>query len=195
MADSPELRDLILHGREERHLEYKGPVSWDDPDIRARLTKCILSLANIRDGGVIVIGIEQVGEEFNPVGLTAEQRDSFKQDEVARHIDIFADPYVELTVSRVSVNDLDFVVIQVKEFDELPVVCRRNGTGLRGGAIYTRTRRVYECAEVPGQAEMREILDMAVENGIRRFRGRAAATGYVVAPSDAQRFDDELAGL
>lgn len=194
MADS-QLEDLVLHGREERNLEYKGPVEWWDPDVKARLTKCILSLSNIRDGGTIVIGVEQVGESFTAVGLTHAQRDSFKQDEVARHVNNFADPYAEITVSQFPLEDNDFVVIQVREFDEVPVVCRRNGIGLREGAIYTRTRRIYECAEVPGQAEMREILDMAVEKGIRRFEARAARAGYVPAPSDAQRFEEELDGL
>jgi hypothetical protein len=40
---------------------------------------------------------------------------------------------------------------------------------LRGGAVYTRTRRMYECAEVPGQAEMRELLELAIEKGLRKF--------------------------
>jgi predicted HTH transcriptional regulator len=193
--DSPELRELVLHGREERNLEHKGPVDWSDPNVKARLTKCILALSNIRDGGAIVIGVEQDGETFDPVGLTHEQRDSFKQDDVARHVNEFADPYAELTVSHTSLDAKDFVVIQVKEFDELPVVCRRNGIELRGGAIYTRTRRVFECSEVPGQAEIREILDMAVEKGVRRFGARVAKAGYVPAPSDTQRYDDELDGL
>jgi hypothetical protein len=142
-----QLEDLVFHGREERNLEYKGPVQWADHDVKARLTKCILALSNIRDGGAIVMGVEQDEESFVAVGLEAAHRDSFKQNEIARYVNNYADPYAEIRVSRVQLNEKDFVVIQVREFDEVPVVCRRNGIGLREGAIYTRTRRVYELIE------------------------------------------------
>jgi hypothetical protein len=165
--EDQELRELVYHGREERNLEYKGPVAWVDPEIKAKLTKGALAMSNIRDGGAIVVGVEQAGEVFTPVGLTPEQLDSFTQDEVASHVNNFADPYVELTVSRGEIGTLHFVIVQVREFAEVPTICRRDGIGLRKGAIYTRTRRMHETAEVPSQAEMREILDMATENGLR----------------------------
>lgn len=193
--DDQELRELVFHGREERNLEYKGPITWADPDTKAKLTKAALAMSNIRDGGTIVVGVEEAGERFAPVGLTSDQLDSFTQDEVARHLNNFADPYVEVTVLRREVEGLHVVIIHVREFDEVPAICRRNGLGLREGAIYTRTRRMYESAEVPGQAEMRELLDMATEKALRRFAARAAAGGLRAAPLDAQRFEDELGGL
>jgi predicted HTH transcriptional regulator len=169
MTAENDLIELVRHGREERSLEYKGPENWANPAVRARLTKCILALANIQDGGAIVIGVEQVGQDFVPVGLNAADRDSFDQDHVAAHLANYADPYVEVTVSRVSYEGNDFVVIQVRQFDEIPIICRKKGQDLRGGAVYTRTRRMYECAEVPGQAEMRELLELAIEKGLRKF--------------------------
>jgi predicted HTH transcriptional regulator len=193
--DNQELRDLVQHGREERNLEYKGSVSWSDPEIKAKLTKAALAMSNIRDGGAIVVGVEQGGELFKPVGLTQEQLDSFGQDSVASYVNNFADPYVELTVLRGDIGGEQFVVIQVREFQEPPTICRRDGIGLRKGAIYARTRRIHKSAEVPGQAEMREILDIATEKALRRFATLAAAGGYGTAPVDTQRFEDELGEL
>lgn len=194
MANDSELIDLITHGREERNLEYKGPVAWDE--YQQRLAKCIMAIANIRDGGAIVIGVEEDPPgTFTPVGLSEAQRDSFKQDEVARYVSNYADPYVEITLRYVSTQGMDFVVIQVKEFDELPVICRKDGVEVRGGAIYTRTRRVYECAVVPGQAEMREMIEMATEKGIRTFQARVGRLGYTPQLPDQHRFEEELDGI
>lgn len=194
-----ELIELVLHGREERNLEYKGCVNWDDPAARARITKTVLAMSNIRDGGAIVIGVEQKGETFRRRGLRAADRDSFTQDGVSSHVNEFADPFAEVTVSRVSHEGLEFVVIQVKEFAELPVICKRDGAaGLRRGALYTRPRRLHESAEVPSQAEMREIVDAAVEKGIRALQARIGRAGLEIVEPEARhrkRFEDELKGL
>lgn len=192
----PELIGLVVHGREERNLEYKGPVHWGT--YKPRLTKCILALANIRDGGAIVIGVqEDPPGAFSPVGLSAAERDGFTQDGVASFVNEYADPYVELTVRHVAHDGMDFVVIQTTEFDHLPVICRRDHSDvMRRGAMYTRPRRMNECAEVPGQAEMREIIDMASEKGMRYLSGQASRAGYApLAPEDLERLDEELDGL
>jgi len=197
--ESQELLDLVRHGREERNLEYKRSVNWKDKKIRDRITKTVLSMSNIRDGGAIVVGVEQIGEAFKTTGMKAKDLDSFTQDGLSSYINEFADPFAEITVSKVSDEKSTFVVIQVEEFAELPVVCKRDGEhNLRRGAIYTRTRRKYESAELPSQAEMREILDLAVEKGIRTLQARIGRAGLeVVEPvaANKQRFDQQLKGL
>lgn len=197
--ESHELLALVLHGREERNLEYKRRLSWNDTKVRPRITKSILSMCNIRDGGTIVVGVEQRGEAFQPTGMVRKDLESFTQDGVSSHVNEFADPFVEVTISRVSNGRSNFIVIQVQEFAELPVVCKRDGpAGLRRGAIYTRTRRMNESAEVPSQAEMREILDLAVEKGIRVFQSRLGRAGLEVAEPvsvDREKFEAELKGL
>jgi hypothetical protein len=84
-------------------------------------------------------------------------------------------------------------------FDEIPVVCRRNGVGLRQGAVYTRSYRMPETCEVPSQTEMREIIEMATDKGVRRFleRSRRAGllTGGTAEPTDTDKFDEELEEL
>lgn len=97
----PGLAALILNGREERNLEYKGPISWGSVETRGKLTKTILGLSNIQDGGAIVIGVEQDGERFRPVRLDAADRDSFKQDDVSAFANEYAGPFVQLSVVHV----------------------------------------------------------------------------------------------
>jgi hypothetical protein len=44
----------IYHGREERNLEYKQTMSWTEASTKAKITKCVMAMSNIRDGGSIV---------------------------------------------------------------------------------------------------------------------------------------------
>jgi len=97
-----------------------------------------------------------------------------------------------------------FVELEVHEFDELPILCKttymeRPPTQqviLREGACYVRRRGKPETSEIPTQSEMRELLDLAIEKGVRRFITRALAVGLELpggsAPSDQERFDQQL---
>src|SRR5262249_46564787 len=77
----------------------------------------------------------------------------------------------------------------------LPVICKKDGLEkLRRGAIYTRSRRLPETVEVPSQAEMRELLDLAIEKGSRTFTRQAERMGFVrLARKD--QFIEQLKGL
>jgi len=55
-----------------------------------------------------------------------------------------------------------------------------------------------ESAEVPSQVELREILDAAVEKGIRALYERIGRAGLEViepAAADQKRFEEQLDGL
>lgn len=196
------LLDLVLHGREERYLEYKRSLNWGDAQAKAKITRTILGMSNIRDGGTIVIGVAQDDESFVPEGATQADLDSFTQDTVAEWVNGYADPFAEVTVTRVSHEHAAFVVIQVGEFAEIPVVCKQNGPFalLKRGAVYTRSRRKHETVEVPSQVEMRELLDLSIEKGFRRLIERlhraGVSMGAVAGLSrDREEFDRQLGEL
>lgn len=197
--ESHELIQLIHHGREERNLEYKGCVNWKAKKVQASIIKTILAMSNITDGGVIIVGVEEKDEEFLPVGLEQQDLETFTQDGVSARVNEFADPYVEITVSRVPDQGMDFIVIQVEEFIELPVICKQDWLrGLRRGAIFTRPRRMHETAEVSSQVEMREIIDRASEKGIRYLYRRLGRAGLEVVETeerDRQLFEEQLGNL
>jgi hypothetical protein len=93
-----------------------------------------------------------------------------------------------------------YLWIEVREFDEIPVICRKSyGDILSGGKLYTRTWRRPESAEVPGSVEMREIIDMATEKSLRAFAQRAARAGIAVPgaslPTAEQAFEEQLRGV
>ncbi|MDW7681353.1 MAG: ATP-binding protein, partial [bacterium] len=193
-----ELIQFIIKGREERNLEYKGPIKWIDAQVKARITKTILAMSNLKDGGAIVVGVEQQGERFIPVGLDNKTLATFKQDEISAYVNEYADPFVEIKVSHIEYLKMKFVVIQINEFLELPVICKKDGIdNLRKGAVYIRPRRKIETVEVPGQVEMREILENATEKLIRKFRSQLLiAEPYTIEPENQakEKFDNELQG-
>ena len=190
-----------MHGREERNLEYKGPMSWKPKSVKKmEITRCILGMANIQDGGAIVIGIEQQGNDFIFVGMEPDQMQSFTQDKVDDYVKNYADPFVETKVTQVPYNNRHFIVIQVREFEELPVICKKAFKGrtqqLRQGAIYTRSRGKAETAEISTQVEMREIVELAADKSLRRLIERMGRAGIKIsfgeAPSDAEQFNEQL---
>lgn len=194
---SQELAAQILHGREERNLEYKSSLNWTDPSAKAKIAKAAMGMANIPDGGFIIVGVERDG---TPNGMPEGDFASFEQDPVQEFVNEFADPYVELTVKADHLDGYgNFVVIQVQQFGELPVVCKKTGAdGLRRGAIYTRSRRKHETAEVGSQSEMREILNRAVDAQIMRLRVRGllqTPAPYDVTAEHRAKFEAELRGL
>jgi len=184
------LLEMVYHGREERNLEYKQSISWQEPAIKAKIAKSAMAMANLPDGGAIVIGVEKKGETYDPVGMEQGHIKSFKQDDVMEYInEKYADPFVELSVTPVSKDDKCFVVIQVHEFSQLPVICKNNGLeNLKRGAFFTRSRVKHETVQVKSQTEMREILDLAVDKEIRRLRSRGLLTFVEAArPSESDR--------
>jgi len=156
---------------------------WTDKLTKAKITRTILAMSNTRDGGVIVIGMkEKPDKKFEPVGLSESEASTFNHDDIATYVRDYADPYVDFIVRTIECDGRNFVLIQVKEFDEVPVICRKDGIDLRRGAIYHRSRTKNESAEVFSQSEMREIMEIATDKAVRRFLSRAQVAGLLAQP-------------
>jgi hypothetical protein len=188
-----DLSSIIHWPREERNLEFKRSMDWADPTTKAKLTKSVLAMANVRDGGHIVLGVErQPDDSYIPVGMKSGHLNSFVQDHLSSYFSEYADPYVETTLLKHDINGRTFCVIRVSEFAELPVVCKKDGQEkLRRGATYTRSRRMPETVEVPSHVEMREILDLAIEKRGRAFAQQAERMGMVRSPQRGE-FEEQL---
>src|SRR4029077_3441221 len=87
-----------------------------------------------------------------------------------------------------------YVVIQVKQFSEVPVICRVEDpkAGVKGGVMYYRTlHRRPESAPVTNSFDLRTILDLATVKMMQRRR----AVGYAAAEDVTEALNDELGGL
>lgn len=201
--------DLIIHGSEERNIEYKCSMSWGDNSTKIKVTKTSMAMANIPDGGTMIFGVDETSPgHFELQGMNANDAATFSQDDIQDYVNGYADPFVELTVKKEDYNRKIFVVIQIPESPELPVVCKKNGeelvrgeiyTRLRCGEIYTRPRRKFESVPVPSQTELRELLERAIDKRIRKYREDWFRWGLIKTPKpeelDVQKFEDQLGGL
>jgi len=198
MPDSSSLVELIKLGREERFLEYKDSVSWDT--IKPKIAKTAMGMSNIRDGGTIIIGMSKKGSSYKAKGNQKQILKTYDEDKIHAFINNYADPYVRLELHSIEWNMKTFLVMVVHEFEEFPVVCKKsNGNVLRQGATYARSYRIPETREVQSETEMREIIEMATEKGIRRFMELTQRLGIPVEgaekEADAERFKKQLEGI
>ena len=196
-----EFAEILARGRELRGVEHKGPGLRTSRSFRARVARAVMGMANLRDGGLVTIGVGD--DDGKPVveGLNAEQLESWERyDHVTASIGEFVQPSVSFEHEVFPYKGLKLVLLRVHEFDEIPILCARDCADEKGqpivrrGALYVRPRRNTETAEVPTREEMREILDLAVEKGVRRFVALTSGLGFQVAsePEDDAHYEREL---
>lgn len=173
-----DLAELLATGSERYDVEYKNPGSRDDKAFFSGVARAVLAMANRRDGGVVVVGVnEQRGSAATLLGLTAPQLATWNHDNVRDALAVYAEPSVDVDVHHVTLDGKTAVVIRVREFADIPVLCRKDGEKVREGALYVRSRRKAESVEVPRQAEMRDLIELATEKRLRAFFQTASAAG------------------
>ena len=166
---SEELIRFIEAAGESANIDAKGPMEWDGGEASAGLTKDILALANCRDGGVIVVGKEEIQPgKFVLTGLSEPQAASFETTKVATWVNNHCSPPVNLVCYRQDHEGQPFVVIAVSEFHDVPVICTKDFILpakpqkflLRKGTVYVRTANA-ESAPLSSVEEMRQLIGLA----------------------------------
>lgn len=194
---------------ETRSIELKTSMPWNDDATKFKIIKSIMALSNIRDGGRIILGVDECQNgKFDPKGMCLNHFESFTQDDLQDHIGKYIVPYAKVRVEKVSKGPLNYVVIHVGEFDRWPVLCGKvydltNILGkdkiIKEGDILTRTKvHRFESSRVKAHIDMQEILDLAIEKGVKSFLEQARNTGILpqrYVKSDKDRFDEEIEGL
>lgn len=172
----------MSRGYELNGIEFKGPGSRTNKPFFAKVARAVLGMANRRDGGLVIIGVDDETQEA--IGLDGGDLATWLNfDDVSVDANRYADPSIRFDIRCPFVyKNKNLVILAVHEFDEIPVLCRKDyGEGktqtLRQGACYVRTRKKPETAQVPSQEEMRELLDLAIDKGVRRFVTRAQRAG------------------
>ncbi|MGH7807079.1 MAG: AlbA family DNA-binding domain-containing protein [Thermodesulfobacteriota bacterium] len=200
-----DFEELLARAYEQSGIEYKGPGARSNKPFLAKVTRAALSMGNRRDGGFIVIGVEDDAGNLKPVGLNETDLATWKYDDVSDSFSEYADPSVAFELEVHENRERKYVVLVVKEFTDVPILCKKgysdNGREiLRKGACYVRSRRKPETTEIPLQEDMRDLLDLAIEKGVRKFvaQSRSAGLAYVTttsqstAPTDSDRFVEQL---
>lgn len=207
-----EFEDLLATAQERQNLEVKtgGPLRAKT-GFSARAVRAVLGLSNLRDGGILVIGVREVeeGQDLLREGVRSADVESWNTDRLSTIVNNYADPSVQLEVRRVTHDAKDFVVVRVAPFRETPTICKKNWKHngnliLREGGIYIRSLRKTETAELGTSEDMRELLQLASEKRLADFVRTAERAGLDLvvktgeAPSEAsdeRRFAEERGDL
>ena len=184
------LESLLEGGAETPSIDYKQSCPWDI----TCFVKDILAMSNVQDGGIIIIGVKEDNEGgFLREGVSDENKDTYVIDIMKDQVSGFADPYVGFEVDFPVDSDYkNYVVIRVFPFEELPVICKKEGADVHAGRIYYRNRnRRVESAPVSNSYDMRSIIQLAAVKMMRGFLD----LGLSADATDMQRFEEELQGL
>jgi hypothetical protein len=169
----------------------------------AGLAKDIAAFANSRNGGYIVIGKkEEEPGRFDATGVTEQQAATFETTKVATWVNNHFSPAIRLVCYPVECESSRFVVIEVLEFDDVPVMCVKEFLHpenarkhlLSKNAIYVRNANA-ESAPV-GVKELPTLIGLAT-----RKRGDALLADFhailqgrplVPLPTHEEQFQQEL---
>ena len=176
MLTQEQLKTAIAFGREQQGIEFKGPGKRSDKPFMAKVVRAMLGMANKRGGGVVAVGIKDDGMNLDPIGLSHDELATWRYDDLAASVSNYADPYLKFDIAHVELDGNTHVVIEVRQFDNTPVICKKSlGPTLRNGALYVRPRGgKIETVECPSHVEMREIIGLATESRVRELLSTVA---------------------
>ena len=187
---SEELEEILEVGVETQTIDFKGPCEWKVETF----AKDVLALSNVQYGGRIIIGVEEVADNvFVRRGVSTEQKETYKLDGMRDKMTAFADPHVNFTVEfQKDRNGLEYVIINVIPFEEIPVICRIESRDTHRATIYYRNKdRRVESAPVSNSYDLRTIIEVATVKMMQRKR----ELGFSVEQSVKQQLDKELEEL
>lgn len=195
MLNDEQFQDLLQRG-EPGGVEFKRAIPYAG-EARFKVVKAALGLSNRSDGGYVLMGVEDpVQDERVVTGVPDDIVAQWTHDGLANLLDEYADPRVRFDVDYYDSAGGRCIVLRIHEFDELPVICKRDAPGLRRGALYVRPRGKAETVEVGTHEDMRELIDLAVEKALRRFLTRVdRAGGAVHATVAGDPYEHEAEGF
>jgi predicted HTH transcriptional regulator len=165
-----DIRRLLALKSEGPNLEYKAGFDWNDSknrDHKYELMRDLIALANTKDGGRIVFGVNDADFQF--VGVSQVIFESIDPADVGSMLHDVAAPKVRFAIYRTNIDGKRVVVFDVAEFDETPIICEKaipatDGSKrviLRRGAVYIRTG-ASSTEEIVAPDEMRSLIERAV---------------------------------
>jgi hypothetical protein len=180
-------------------VEFKRAGGWEE--LKWKVIISVLGMGNLRDGGVIVIGVAERGEDWDLTGVGPAQLSTYDVDVIIGQVNKYVSPTVTLNVVQVHHDNKQFIAIHAREFEDTPLVCRRNGPdgvreaqALKEGAVFVRSPGVPRTTRVVSAEQMHELLQLAAEKRARRLLEAAHRIGMVAQKSVRELFEKELAG-
>ncbi|MBD2120808.1 helix-turn-helix domain-containing protein [Trichocoleus sp. FACHB-262] len=183
--------------QEFRDIDFKESGSWGE--LRWKIIRTVISMGNLRGGGIIILGVSQRNDTWNLDGISSEHLASFDVDDFTDQVNAYISPYVDITLVTVDYStEQRFLAIAVDEFLDTPLVCKKNGPSpkdLVEGAIYVRSYGKPETTRIMRAEQLHDLLELAAEKRARRLITLSHRIGLVPGTSAKEQFDQELSGL
>lgn len=204
MSGYTDLRERILLAlgrcQEQPWLDFKESQPWQA--LRWRLLKTIMGMANLRDGGLILVGVAEKGTAWDLLGIEPDHLAAFDYDDIIDQLSKYASPQVSLDIV---IHDHDdghrYLAFHVHEFKGCPVVCRNNSPDdvkqkdrLAAGDIYVRpTTGKPQTVKVTDAGLLQDLLQLAAEFRARQMLEAGRRIGLVPGETAASLYDAEIA--
>ncbi len=182
-------------GYELRNREFKAPFLWSDSNsrwLKEKLARVVLGITNTRSGGQVVIGVEENKDKKLVLkGVADAQLKTFENyDGIKGYIDGFSHTETNFDISWGELQGKKYVVFTVQEFDEIPVICKKDGQEkdvLKKDVIYARSKKAPDSTIPVTDIELREIIHMAVDKEKSNLKLRGWNRKGEVSPEDFYR--------
>lgn len=185
-----EFERLIEGGTETQKLDFKESCPWN----KDSFAKDILAFSNVRGGGHLVIGIREIEGEIERQGISDEHLGTYNREIMLDQLSSYADPRIDIELEPVEdeKNEKKYLVIIIKEFQDIPVICKKDSRDTNKGVIYYRnTVRRPESAPISNSSDMRDIIRLAAVKLTKIYK----ELGLTPESKDEELFDKELEEL
>jgi hypothetical protein len=183
--------------QESQGIDFKESAPWES--LKWRIICTALAMGNLRDGGIIVIGASERELTWDLNGIEPDHLKTYNVDIIIDVINKYASPNVDLDIVIIKYgNGVDFLAIQIREFNDTPIVCKKNGLigkNIVEGAVYVRPPGVAKTTRVMKASQMHDLLELAAEKRARRILEVSRRIGLEPRPTAKEHFDEELEGL
>ena len=62
--------EAIAWSKETRWVDFKQSAPWDD--LKGRVAKTALAMGNLRDGGLVIVGMSEADAIWKPTGVSGD---------------------------------------------------------------------------------------------------------------------------
>lgn len=181
--------------QESQDVDFKEAGTWQQ--LQWGFTHSALGIGNLRDGGIIVVGVSERDGAWELTGVQPAHLTTFEPDIVLAQVNAYVSPHIDLDVVTVEHEAKTFVSVWCREFADMPLVCKKNGpdgSRLTEGRVYVRPPGMARTTVVTNAAQMSNLLELAAEKRARSFLKTAKRVGLPLAAVD-DPFERELGGL
>jgi hypothetical protein len=190
-----QVAQLFEAGYELRNTEHKPPFDWNSEKatwVKEKVIRAILSMTNTRYGGKVVVGVEVNDDRsINLKGVSDKELKSFDDyDGIKGAIDGFSFTNTDFDINWCEHEHKKYVVFTIQEFAETPAICRKSGS-IKGVLVihdmYTRSKKAPYSSIKATDAELREIIHMAVDKEKTDLKSRGWVKKSTTTPEDFYR--------